>query len=136
MDLTEAIGFARQQHRSVLATRRADGSPQLSPVIHAVDADGRVLISTRDTAVKVRNARRDPRVALCVLSEGFFGPWAQLGGTCEVVPLPDAMGLLERVYREVAGEHPDWQEFRGAMVAERRVILRITPSAGGPAQSG
>ncbi|MFI5042114.1 MAG: PPOX class F420-dependent oxidoreductase [Acidimicrobiales bacterium] len=136
MDIAEAVAFARDHHRSVLATRRADGSPQLSPVVHAVDAEGRVMISTREPAMKVRNLRRDDRASLCVLSNAFFGSWAQLEGTCEIVPLPDGMPLLEFVYRAVAGEHPDWEEFRRAMVQEQRVVLRITPTAGGPSRSG
>ena len=136
MDLTDAVAFARTHHHSVLATRRADGASQLSPVVHGVDGDGRLMVSTREPAVKVRNARRHPRVSFCVLSDGFFGPWAQLEGPCEVVPLPDAMPLLEDVYRQVAGEHPDWGEFRRAMEEERRVVLRVTPDRGGPSVSG
>ena len=136
MDLAEAVSFARSHHRSVLATRKADGSPQQSPVVHAVDPEGRVLISTREPAVKVRNLRRDARVSLCILNDQFFGAWAQLDGTADIVPLPAALPLLEYLYREVAGEHPDWEEFRRAMADERRVVLRITPTAGGPSRSG
>ena len=136
MDLAEATEFARTNHRSVLATRRADGSPQQSPVVHAVDAAGRVMISTREPAMKVRNIRRDPRVAMVVLNDGFFGTWAQLEGQAEILELPDAMPLLEDVYRQVAGEHNDWDEFRQAMVEQRRVVLRITPTAAGPTKSG
>jgi PPOX class probable F420-dependent enzyme len=128
--------MAREQHHSVLATHKRDGSPQMSPVVHGVDADGRVMISTREPAMKVANARRDPHVSLCVLPDGFFGRWAQIDGTVEVVDLPEAMPLLEDVYRQVGGEHPDWAEFRRAMQAERRVILRITPTAAGPNRSG
>jgi PPOX class probable F420-dependent enzyme len=136
VDITEAADLAREQHRSVLATRKRDGGPQQSPVVHGVDADGRLMISTREPAMKVANARRDPRVALCVLPDGFFGQWAQIDGTAEVISLPDAMPLLEDVYRQVAGEHRDWAEFRAAMETERRVIIRITPTAAGPNRSG
>ena len=136
MDLTEAVAFARTNHRSVLATFKRDGTVQQSPVVHGVDDDGRVLISTREPAMKVANVRRDPRVALCVLNDGFFGAWAQISGSVEVVSLPEAMPLLEQVYRTVAGEHRDWEDFRRAMVSERRVVLRITPTSAGPTRSG
>jgi PPOX class probable F420-dependent enzyme len=136
MELEEAIRLARTNHHTVLATRRANGSPQMSPVVSAVDSEGRVLISTRETAAKVRNLRRDPQAWLCVLSDNFFGEWAQLDGITEIVPLPEAMELLEFVYRQVSGEHPDWDEFREAMILQRRVALRITVTAAGPTYSG
>lgn len=136
MDVTEAVGIAREQHRSVLATRRRDGGPQMSPVVHGVDGEGRLMVSTREPAVKVANARRDPHVALCVLPDGFFGRWVQIEGDAEVISLPDAMPLLEDVYRQVAGDHTDWDEFRDAMQKERRVVLRISPTAAGPNRSG
>jgi PPOX class probable F420-dependent enzyme len=120
----------------VLATRRGDGGPQLSPVVHGVDGDGRLMVSTREPAVKVRNVRRHPRVSFCVLGDAFFGDWVQLDGTCEVVDLPAAMPLLEDVYRQVAGEHKDWADFRRAMEKERRVVLRVTPDRAGPNVSG
>jgi PPOX class probable F420-dependent enzyme len=136
MNLEEAIAFARTNRRSVLATMKRDGRPQQSPVVHGVDEAGRVMISTRAPAMKVANARRDPRVALCVFNDRFFGEWAQIEGSVEVIDLPDAMPLLEDVYRQVAGEHPDWAEFREAMVSERRVVLRITATVGGPSRRG
>ncbi len=86
--------------------------------------------------MKVRNVRLHPRASFCVLPDEFFGEWAQLEGPCEVVPLPDAMPLLELVYRQVAGEHPDWEDFRRAMVEQRRVVLRVTPDRAGPTGSG
>ena len=136
MDVTEAVEFIRTHHRAVLATRRADGRPQLSPVAVAVDEGGHPLISTRAPAMKAANIRRTPAVSLCVQSDGFFGPWVQVDGNAEIVPLPAAMGLLEFTYRQIAGEHADWEEFRHAMEAERRVIVRITPVAAGPSKSG
>lgn len=136
MNIEEAVRFAAANHRMILATRRASGRPQLSPVVGGVDGEGRIMISTRDGAMKVHNIRRDPTVSLCVLNDGFFGSWAQIDGTAQVVPLPDAMALLEDVYRQVAGEHPDWEEFRQAMIDERRVVVRVTVSAAGPSRSG
>ncbi len=123
-------------HRAVLATVRADGRPQLTPVTAAVDDDGRVLISTRETAVKAKNLAREPHASLCVLNDGFFGEWIQAEGPAEIVRLPDAMELLTDYYRRVAGEHPDWAAYRDAMQRERRVIVRITITRAGPDTSG
>jgi PPOX class probable F420-dependent enzyme len=136
MDIGQAIEFARTNHRGVLATRRADGRAQMSPIVHGVDENDRVMVSTREPAVKVRNIRRDPQVSLCVMNDAFFGAWAQIDGTAEIVSLPDAMPLLIDLYRQISGEHPDWDEYRQAMVDQRRVILRITATGAGPNVSG
>jgi PPOX class probable F420-dependent enzyme len=136
MQADEARQFIAAHHRAVLATFRADGRPQLSPVTTTVDASGRVVVSTRETAVKTRNLRRDPRAALCVFTDGFFGKWVQVEGTAEVVSLPAAMDGLVEYYRQASGEHPDWAEYRDAMVRERRVLVRITIERAGPDISG
>jgi PPOX class probable F420-dependent enzyme len=136
MDLERAREFMRVNHRAVLATTRADGRPQLSPVTVGVDEQGRVMISTRETAVKVRNLARDPRVSLCVLNDGFFGAWVQAEGTAEVVHLPAAMDLLIDYYRRVSGEHPDWDDYRAAMERDRRVLVQVTLTRAGPDVSG
>ena len=136
MDPARALEFTRAHHRAVLATFRAGGLPQLSPVLAAADEAGRVLISTREAAAKTRNLRRDPRASLCVISDGFFGDWIQLDGTAEVISLPDAMELLVGYYRLVAGEHPDWDDYRAAMERDRRVILRLSITRAGPDYSG
>jgi PPOX class probable F420-dependent enzyme len=136
MDAAEAREFLREHHRAVLATFRSDGRPQLSPVLCAVDAEGRVVVSTRETAMKVRNARRDPRTALCVVTDRFFGPWVQVEGQAEIIALPEAMAGLVDYYRRVAGEHPDWAEYRAAMQRERRVLLRFAITRAGPTVSG
>jgi PPOX class probable F420-dependent enzyme len=125
VDVDRVREFIRNNHRAVLATRRANGDPQLSPVLCGLDAEGRVTVSTREPAMKVRNLRRDPRVSLCVLNDGFFGDWVQLDGTAEVVSLPDAMELLVEYYRSVGGEHPDWDEYRAVMVSDRRVLMEM-----------
>ncbi len=136
MDSEEARRFVRENHRAVLATRRADGQPQMSPVVAAVDGAGKVVISTRETAIKTRNLRRDPHASLCVMNDGFFGPWVQIDGAAEIVPLPEAMEGLVDYYRAVAGEHPDWDDYRRSMEQERRVLLRITVERAGPDHSG
>lgn len=136
MDIQRAIDFLRGQHRAVLATRRADGSPQLSPVVAAVDDQGRILISTRETAIKARNLARDPRASLCVINDGFYGEWIQADGTAEIIHLPDALELLVEYYRKISGEHPDWAEYRSAMQRDQRLIVRISMERAGPDISG
>jgi PPOX class probable F420-dependent enzyme len=136
MDLTAARDFLRAHHRSVLATTRGDGRPQMSPVVHAVDDAGRLLISSREPAFKVRNIRRDPRVSVLAISDGFFGEWVQADGAAEIVSLPDAMELLVEYYRRVSGEHPDWDEYRRAMAADRRCVIRVAIERAGPDRSG
>jgi PPOX class probable F420-dependent enzyme len=134
MDLDRARDFIREHRRAVMATHRKDGWPQLSPVACNVDAAGFVVVSTRETAVKTRNLRRDPRVSLCVLSDGY--EWVQVDGRAEIVSLPEAMEPLVDYYRRTAGEHPDWDDYRAAMERERRVVVRITIERAGPDVAG
>jgi PPOX class probable F420-dependent enzyme len=136
MDIDEGIGFVRANHHAVLATLKQDGAPQLTPVTAGVDADGRVVISTRQTAYKVRHVRRDPRVWLCAFPDGFYGRWAQLDGTAEIIELPAAMDGLISYYRDISGEHPDWDDYRAAMVRDQRVLLRVTVTRAGPSAGG
>jgi len=136
MDIDEARAVLRTQHRAVLATRRPDGEPAMTPVLANVDDAGRVVISTRETAYKVRNLRRDPRASVCVLPDGFFGNWVQIDGTATIVELPDAMEGLVDYYRRTSGEHPDWDDYRTAMVREQRVLIRIDIERAGPDAAG
>jgi len=136
MDADAARQFIRDNHRAVLATLRSDGQPQLSPVTVGLDRHDQVIISTRETAMKVHNLRRNPRAWLCILTERFFGDWAQIEGEVEIVPLPEAMEILVEYYRSISGEHPDWDEYRQAMVDQRRVILRVSIDRAGPTRSG
>jgi PPOX class probable F420-dependent enzyme len=136
MDIADALAVVRDQHHAVLATSRGDRTPQMSPVAVAVDQTDHLLVSSRITAYKTRNLKRDPRAWLCVLPDGFFGRWIQIEGVAEIVELPDAMPLLVDYYRLVAGEHPDWDDYRRAMETERRVVLRIRPTRAGPDRSG
>jgi PPOX class probable F420-dependent enzyme len=119
-----------------MATRRASGDPQLSPVVVAVDDDGRLVVSSREKAYKVRNLRRDPRVSFCFLQEGFYGEWIQVDGRAEIVSLPAAMELLVDYYRRLSGEHPDWDDYRAAMAREQRVIVAVHLERAGPDRSG
>lgn len=134
MDLDRAREFVRRHHRAVLATRTASGIQQ-SPVLVGLDAEGRLTVSSRETAFKTKNLRADPWAQLCVLSDGFFGDWIYVEGEAEVVPLPEAMEPLVEYYRGISGE-TDWDDYRAAMQRERRVILRITPARAGPDRQG
>src|SRR5689334_24527325 len=119
-----------------MLTHRSDGRPQMSPIVCNVDGDGRVVVSTRETALKTRNLRRDPRVSLCVVNDGFYGDWVQVDGTAEIVALPEAMEPLVDYYRSISGEHPDWDEYRNAMERQGKSLLRITPTRWGPIATG
>jgi PPOX class probable F420-dependent enzyme len=136
MDIAAALDFIRHNHRAVLSTTRTDGEPQMSPVAAGVDDDGMVVVSTRETAVKAKNIRRRPRASMVVLSDGFFGEWVQVEGPVEIVTLPEAMDGLIAYYRQLSGEHPDWDDYRAAMESERRVLLRLTVERAGPTVSG
>jgi PPOX class probable F420-dependent enzyme len=136
MDIDQVTAFVRENPRAVLATMRRDGTPQMTPVLVGVDEKNRLVISTRETAIKVANVRRDPRAWVCVLNDGFYGAWAQLGGEVEVVSLPEAMEPLVEYYRGISGEHPDWDDYRSAMVRDRRCLIRITPTTAGPTVAG
>jgi PPOX class probable F420-dependent enzyme len=136
VDTEQALSFVRDHHRAVLATTRGDGGVQLSPVAAATDSDGRIVISSRETAMKTLNLIRRPNAWLCVFEDGFFGRWIQAEGPVEVVSLPEAMDGLVDYYRSVSGEHPDWDEYRSAMREEKRVLLRMTVERVGPSKAG
>jgi PPOX class probable F420-dependent enzyme len=136
MDIDEARTFLKDHRHSVLHTFRSDGRPQLSPVTHAVDDQGRVLVSSREPAYKVRNLQRDPRATVIAMSDDFYGPWVQVDGTATVIRLPEAMELLVDYYRRAAGEHPDWDDYRRAMERDRRVMIRIDVERAGPNRAG
>ena len=136
MDLDRARDFIRQNHRAVLANRRKDGGVQQTPVLVNVDGEGRAIISSRETAYKVRNLRRDPWAQLCVLTERFFGEWIYAEGTAEVLSLPEAMDPLIDYYERFPDDNPDWDDYRERMRREQRVLIRITLERAGPDQSG
>ena len=136
MDLHEARDYIRSNHHAVLATMRRDGTPQMSPVGCGVDDQGRVVVSSRQTAIKVKNARRDPRAWLCVFPDQFYGGFVQVEGAVTVVSLPEAMDGLVDYYRSVGGEHPDWDDYRAAMEKEKRVLIRLDLTRAGPDVGG
>ncbi|MFC4328725.1 PPOX class F420-dependent oxidoreductase [Streptomyces andamanensis] len=132
----ELLDFVRPRHRALLLTRRADGGPQASPLTCGVDGAGRIVVSTYPERAKTRNAKRDARVALVVLSDEWNGPWVQIDGTAEVVDAPDSVEPLVEYYRAIAGEHPDWDEYRQAMTDQGKSLIRITPERWGPVATG
>ncbi len=131
----DALSFVKQNHRAVLVTRKKDGSPQTSPVTVGED-DGRIVISSRETAYKVKNIRRDPSVTLCVFTDNFYGEWIQVDGTASILSLPEAMEPLVDYYRNISGEHPDWDEYRATMQKDQRLLIRIDVERTGPTRSG
>ncbi|MCF6508312.1 PPOX class F420-dependent oxidoreductase [Blastococcus sp. MG754426] len=136
VDREALLEFLRPRHRAVLLTRRREGGAQLSPVTCGVDAEGRVVVSTYPQRAKVANARRDPAVSLCVLSDEWDGPWVQLDGRAEVLGLPEALEPLVEYYRSISGEHPDWAEYRAAMERQGKALLRVTVTSWGPIATG
>ena len=136
VSLDELLEFVRPRHRAILLTRRADGSPQASPLTCGVDDAGRIVVSTYPERAKTRNARRDPRVSVLVLSDEWNGPWVQVEGVAEVLDTPQAVEPLVEYYRNIAGEHPDWDEYREAMVKQGKSIIRVTPERWGPVATG
>ena len=108
----------------------------MSPVTVATDADGNVVVSSRETAMKVKNLQRTPRAWICVLNDGFFGEWVYVEGDVTVVRLPEAMDGLVDYYRSVSGEHPDWDDYRAAMVRDQRVLIKLALTRAGPDVAG
>lgn len=132
----ELLAFLRPRHHVLLLTHRADGTPQMSPVSAGVDGQGRVVIATYPQRAKARNARRDPRVSLVALSDDWDGPWVQVDGTAEVLDVPDALEAFVDYFRSISGEHPDWEEYRSAMVRQGKSLLRVTIERWGPVATG
>ena len=136
VDLDAARAFLREHHRGVLVTRRVDDGVQQSPVLVNLDGEGRAIISSRETAYKVKNLRRDPRAQACVFTERFFGQWLFVEGVAEVLSLPQAMDPLIDYYKRFPDENPDWDDYRARMERERRVLIRIELDRAGPDRQG
>jgi PPOX class probable F420-dependent enzyme len=132
----EMLGFIRSRHRGILATTRANGSPQTSPVAFGVDGEGRAVVSTYPSRAKVTNLRARPAATLTVISDDWNDAWVQLDGTAEVLDLPDALEPLVEYFRSISGEHPDWDEYRAAMVQQGKCLLRLTIDRWGPIATG
>lgn len=136
VELDGLLEFVRPRHHMVLMTERSDGRPQASPVTGGVDDSGRIVISTYPERAKTTNARHRPQVSVMVLSDDFGGAWVQVDGDCEVLDVPDSVEPLVEYFRNISGEHPDWDEYRQAMLDQGKSILRITPTRWGPIATG
>ncbi|WP_327235723.1 PPOX class F420-dependent oxidoreductase [Streptomyces sp. NBC_01317] len=136
VDLAGLLEFVRPRHRAILLTTRADGRPQGSPLACGVDNSGRIVVSTYPERAKTRNAKRDERVSVLVLSDDWSGPWVQVDGAAEVIDSPESVEPLVEYYRNIAGEHPDWDEYRAAMVKQGKSIIRVTPERWSPIATG
>lgn len=136
VDRDTLLQFLRPRHRAVLTTFRRDGAVQSSPVTCGVDAQGRLVIATYPQRAKTRNLRRDPRASLCVLSDDWDGPYVQVDGPAEVLDVPEAVEPLVEYFRSISGEHPDWDQYRAAMVRQGKSLLRVTPERWGPVATG
>jgi PPOX class probable F420-dependent enzyme len=134
--LPELLDFVRERRHLLLATARSDGRPQLSPVSGGIDGQGRLIISTYPGRAKTANIKRTPEVSVVVLSDDWDGPWVQIDGTAEVLDMPAAEDALVDYYRSLAGEHPDWDEYRAAMRLQNKSLIRITPTRWGPLATG
>ena len=135
VDLGKLLEFVTPRHHMVLTTFRADGSLQSSPVTGGV-YEGRLVISTYPQRAKAANIRRSGTASVTVLSDEFNGPYVQVDGDAEVIDLPDAADALVDYYRAIAGEHPDWDEYRQAMRDQGKCLIRITPTQWGPVATG
>ncbi|HEY7431156.1 MAG TPA: PPOX class F420-dependent oxidoreductase [Streptosporangiaceae bacterium] len=132
----QLLDFVRPRHHAIVITARSDGRPQASPVTCGVDGDGRLVVATYPSRAKSRNARKDSRVSVIVLSDDFGGPWVQVDGEAEVIDVPEAVEPLVGYFRAISGEHPDWDEYRAAMLRQGKSLLRVTPRHWGPVATG
>ena len=132
----ELIEFINTRHHAIVMTTRGDGRPQASPVTCGVDGQGRIVVATYPERAKTRNARRDPEVSVLFLSDDFGGPWVQVDGTAEVLDVPEAVEPLVEYFRSISGEHPDWAQYREAMVRQGKSLLRVTPRRWSPVATG
>lgn len=131
MDLTAALDYIRPRHWGVLVTLKGDGRPQLSNIGYGLGDDGIVRVSITDGRAKYANAARDERVSLHVTADDFWS-YVVVEGRVELTPVaaaPDDATVDELValYRQLQGEHEDWDDYRAAMVADRRLVLRLHP---------
>ncbi len=136
VERTELEAFIRPRHRGVLLTTRRDGRPQASLVTMGLDGEGRIVVASYPERAKVRNIRRNPAASMVVMSDEFSGEWVQVDGTATIVDLPDAVEGLVEYFRVVSGEHPDWDEYRRAMVDQGKCLIRLAIDRWGPIARG
>lgn len=133
MEIVDAQKFLQQNRRACIAVRQKDGWPQMTFVTPGIDAEGRVIITSRGTTYKIKHLRRDPRVSLLIFGEQYSGSkFVQIHGTAEIIELPDAMDNLIYWYKQIRGEHKNWDEYKKKMADEQRVIIRVKMEKVGP----
>ncbi len=136
VDLDGLLRFVRPRHRMILLTRRRDGTTQASPVTGGVDDSGRLVIATYPQRAKTRNARARPDVSVVVLSDDWNGEWVQIDGSAEIIDAVEDVEPFVEYFRNISGEHSDWDEYRQAMRDQGKSLLRITPTRWGPVATG
>lgn len=136
VELEELLEFIRPRHRMLIVTSRTDGSPQISPVSGGVDQEGRIVISSYPGRAKTTNAERNPNVSVCVISDDWNDAWVQVDGIAEVQHMPMALDGLIDYFRCISGEHPDWDDYRVAMIKQNKSLIRIRPNRWGPIATG
>src|ERR1700727_1252860 len=120
----ELIEFITPRHHAIVITTRKDGRPQASPVSCGVDVEGRSVPPTSPELAKTRNARPDPdRFSVLFLSDDFGGAWVQVDGVAEVLDIPEAVEPLVDYFPSSSGEHPDWGQYRQAMIDQGKSLL-------------
>jgi PPOX class probable F420-dependent enzyme len=136
VERNELLEFVRPRHHGVLLTKRRDGWPQSSLVTMGVGDDGSILVSSYPERAKIHNLRRDPRASMVVMSDAFDGEWVQVDGTATVTDIPESVDGLVEYFRVISGEHPDWDEYRQAMVRQGKSLIRIAIERWGPIAKG
>ncbi|MDG2114222.1 MAG: PPOX class F420-dependent oxidoreductase [Actinomycetota bacterium] len=136
VDRAGLIEFVSGKSRWVLSTTRADGRPQMSLVTGTITPAGELLISTYPQRVKTLNAKRNPLVSVAVMGDEFNGEWVQIDGEAEVSDAPDSVDGLVEYFQCIRGDHPDWDEYRQAMLDQGKSVIRITPTRWSPVSKG
>ena len=133
MEISDARKFMQENHRACIAVRQKDGWPQMTFVTPGIGPQGRVIITSRGTTYKIKHIRRDPRVSMLIFGEQYSGSkFVQIHGTAEIIELPEAMETLIFWYRQVRGEHKNWNDYCKQMHDEKRVIIRVNIEKAGP----
>lgn len=133
MEIADAQNFMKGNHRACIAVRQKDDWPQMTFVTPGIDPQGRVIITSRGTTYKIKHIRRDPRVSMLIFGEQYSGSkFVQIHGTAEIIELPEAMDTLIFWYKQIRGEHKNWDDYRKQMHDEKRVIIRVNIEKVGP----
>jgi PPOX class probable F420-dependent enzyme len=133
MEISDAQTFLRDNHHGVLVARKKDGSLQMTLVSPVIDADGKVIITARDSTYKVKNIKRDPRISLLVYGDKFNGSnYIQIDGKAEVIEHPGAMDIVLDWHRQIRGLPDNWADIRKKTLSEGRIAIRVTIERAGP----